>query len=85
MRASQPRRMRMLLVLILAVALAVPSVAAAARPLPGGASARPAIAHAGLSWFTQAWSWLRGLWLSAGPGGGSDGLDEGPGGDPNGG
>jgi hypothetical protein len=83
MRASQPRRMRMLLVLILAVALAVPSVAAA-RPLPGGASARPAISHAGLSWLTQAWSWLRGLWLSAGPGGDSNGLDEGPGIDPNG-
>ena len=81
MRASQPHRM--LLALVLALILAVPSVAVA-RPLPGGLSARPAIAHAGLSWFTQAWSWLRGLWLSSGPGGDPDGLDSGPGGDPNG-
>ena len=81
MRASPPHRM--LLVLVLAVTLAVPSVAAA-RPLAGGASARPAIAHAGLSWLTQAWTWLRGLWLSEGPGGDPNGIDEGPGMDPNG-
>jgi hypothetical protein len=80
MRASQPHRM--LLALVLAVALTVPSVAAA-RPLAGGASARPAIAHAGLSWLTQAWIWLRGLW-SGGPGGDPSGLDVGPAGDPDG-
>jgi hypothetical protein len=82
MRASQPHRM--LLALVLAVALAVPSVATA-RPLAGSASARPAIAHAGVSWLTQAWTWLRGLWLSGGPGVDPDGLDAGPGGDPDGG
>ena len=81
MRTSQPRRM--LLALVLAVALAVPSVAAA-RPLPGGAAARPAIAHAGLSWLTHAWTWLRDLWQGASGPGGLIRPDAGPGGDPDG-
>jgi hypothetical protein len=81
MRASLPHRM--LLALVLAVALAVPSVAAA-RPLAGGASVRPAIAHAGFPWLAQAWTWLRGLLVNGGPGGDSDGTDSGPGMDPSG-
>jgi|GEM_PF-3732776 len=81
MRASPPHRM--LLVLVLAVTLAVPSVAAV-RPLPGGASARPAIAHTGVPWLAQAWTWLRWLLVNGGPGGDLDGLDAGPGGDPSG-
>lgn len=80
MRASLPHRM--LLALVLAVALAVPSVAAA-RPVAGGASARPAIAHTAPPWLAQAWTWLRGLWLGAGSGDLS-GPDAGPGIDPDG-